>query len=299
VRPTPTPYETLHLVVSCLYLSDFLVLSHVPITYPSKGSSTGGKRGVRLGDWQTRLNDSSSITSTSDPSSRHRSHPISSTSKPDLVRLSTHRSTAPLPYLHARLCTRMRPPGFLSIALRRGSNASQSSVEDDSQPTTPGPATAPRPPGFDYQGEADTGHINPNAASSTTDTIVSSTDRPVSQNQTDSRLRQDLDLGLESADRKAKESVKVHYFPKDKPVYSCRKCLVPIVRPHLCLYSHRYNSWTFQNCDLQTLIHLNPLSQNRILPAQRYGHRTTLHRLVFTLKTNSDRFAFVNRNCRW
>jgi hypothetical protein len=43
----------------------------------------------------------------------------------------------------------------------------------------------------------------------------------------------DLESKLEAADRKAKESVKVHYFPKDKPVYSCRKCLVPIVRPHL------------------------------------------------------------------
>lgn len=137
----------------------------------------------------------------------------------------------------------MRPPGFLSIALRRGSNASQSSVEDESVPTTPGPA--PRPPGFDVQDEVGTLHIGPNTTSSTTAVTASSTDRPVSQNQTGTRSRPNLDPDLdlqsklEAADRKAKESVKVHYFPKDKPVYSCRKCLVPIVRPHLYLCLHR------------------------------------------------------------
>jgi hypothetical protein len=198
-------------------------------------------------------NDSSSITPTSDPSSRHRSHPISSTGNPDLVQLPTHRYTAPLPVLHARLCTRMRPPGFLSIALRRGSNASQSSVEDDSRPTTPGPTTAPRSPGFDNQGEAGTVHAHPSATSKITATTLSTTgaaNRPVPHNQAGSRLRPnldpdlDLESKLEAADRKAKESVKVHYFPKDKPVYSCRKCLVPIVRHLLRLYLHRHHSST-------------------------------------------------------
>ncbi|KAH8080233.1 yippee zinc-binding/DNA-binding /Mis18, centromere assembly-domain-containing protein [Filobasidium floriforme] len=124
----------------------------------------------------------------------------------------------------------MRPPGFLSIALRRASNASQSSVEDDSQPTTPGPATASRSPGFDHQGEVDTGQISLNVASSTTAVVVSSTNQSVPPNQFVLKERPDLDLEskLKAVDRKAKESVKVHYFPKDKPVYSCRKCLVPI-----------------------------------------------------------------------
>lgn len=134
----------------------------------------------------------------------------------------------------------MRPPGFLSIALRRSSHTSQSSVEDDSRPTTPGPVTAARPPGFDVQDEAGTVHAHPNATSKITATTISTIDaanRPASQNQIDSKPRPrpnlDLDRDLEAADRKAKESVKVHYFPKDKPVYSCRKCLIPIVSPLL------------------------------------------------------------------
>jgi hypothetical protein len=158
----------------------------------------------------------------------------------------------------------MRPPGFLSIALRRGSNASQSSVEDDSQPTTPGPVTVPRPSGFDNQDEAGTVQQDSNTASSTTATIVSSTHHPDPPNQTGHKpqprtaeLNLDLDLEskLEAADRKAKESVKVHYFPKDKPMYSCRKCLVPIVRTRPCLYSHRYNAWTSHISNLENLIH--------------------------------------------
>lgn len=36
-------------------------------------------------------------------------------------------------------------------------------------------------------------------------------------------------LKLKEADQKAKEGIKVHYFPKDKAVYSCRGCLVPVV----------------------------------------------------------------------
>jgi hypothetical protein len=147
----------------------------------------------------------------------------------------------------------MRPPGFLSIALRRGSNASQSSVEDESVPTTPGPA--PRHPGTDGQGEAGTVQQDPNTNNTTTATTLSPTDtanRPVPQNQIDSKLRprpnldpdSDLESKLEATDRKTKESVKVHYFPKDKPVYSCRKCLVPIVRPHLYLHLHRHDPCT-------------------------------------------------------
>jgi hypothetical protein len=108
----------------------------------------------------------------------------------------------------------MRPPGFLS--LRRDSNVSQSSIDSSSTPTTP--AIPPLP------------NLNTNTNTSTnTNTNL---DAPATQRNPPDPEQ----LKLEIADRKAKEGVKVHYFPKDKPVYSCRGCLVPIVS---CAQDHK------------------------------------------------------------
>jgi len=90
----------------------------------------------------------------------------------------------------------MKPPGFLNI--RRESNSSESSVESVAgqevveQDRRLSPSTPQRIPVVE----------------------LSSEDK----------------IKLEAADQAAKNKDKIHYFPRDLPVYSCRSCLVPIVR---------------------------------------------------------------------
>jgi len=89
----------------------------------------------------------------------------------------------------------MKPPGFLNI--RRESNSSESSVESAA--------------GQDIVEQ---------------DQRISSS---VPQRHPVLELPLEDKIRLEAADQAAKNKDKIHYFPRDLPVYSCRSCLVPVV----------------------------------------------------------------------